>query len=103
VENPLADIDQIEQIGDPAEQAREIGRRLAEIPKYQERLRIMRQAAVLKMRGAGMSYGLIGKEIGLHRNRVQQIAEGRTAGGQGGHKAAATEAALVSEPFEDPA
>lgn len=98
----MADIDRIEEITDPAEQAREIGRRLAEIPKYQERLRIMRQAAVLKLRGAGMSYGQIGKEIGLHRNRVQQIAEGRTAGGQGGATAkAATE--LAAEPFEDPA
>lgn len=80
----MADIDEIEQIADPAEQAREIGRRLGEIPKYQERLRAMRQASVLKMRAAGLSYGKIGKEIGLHRNRVQQIAEGRTAGGQGG-------------------
>jgi predicted transposase YdaD len=89
VENPLADIDQIEKITDPAEQAREIGRRLGEIPKYQERLRGMRQAAVLRMRAAGMSFGQIGKEIGLHRNRVQQIAEGRTAGGQGGSTKAA--------------
>lgn len=97
----MADIDTIEQIGDPAEQAREIGRRLAEIPKYQERLRIMRQAAVLKMRGKGMSYGQIGKEIGLHRNRVQQIAEGRTAGGQGGATKAAAE--LATEPFQEPA
>ena len=86
----MADIDQITHITDPAEQAREIGRRLGEIPKHQERLRAMRQAAVLKMREAGMSYGQIGKEIGLHRNRVQQIAEGRTAGGQGGGATKAT-------------
>jgi DNA-binding NarL/FixJ family response regulator len=78
VENPLDGIDQIEQIADPAEQAREIGRRLGEIPKYQERLKIMRQQAVLKMKATGMSYAQIGQELGgLHRNRVQQIAEGR--------------------------
>jgi DNA-directed RNA polymerase sigma subunit (sigma70/sigma32) len=90
VENPLADIDQIAEIADPAERAREIGRRLAAIPDYQERLRKMRQAAVLEMRAEHMSFGQIGKEIGLHRNRVQQIAEGRTAGGQGGAAAKAT-------------
>lgn len=83
-------IEEIEKIEDPAEQAREIGRRLGEIPKYQERLRIMRQKAVLKMKASGLSYAQIGQELGgLHRNRIQQIAEGRTAGGQGGGKAKA--------------
>lgn len=83
-------MNQIEQIADPAERAREIGRRLGEIPDYQERLRKMRQAAVLLMRAEGKSFAVIGKEIGLHRNRVQQIAEGRTAGGQGGGAAKPT-------------
>lgn len=87
VENPLANIDTIEQITDPAERAREVGRRLAEIPKFQERLRALRQSAVLEMRRARLSYAEIGRQLGLHRNRVQQIAEGRTAGGQGGQKA----------------
>lgn len=82
-------IEQIEHIEDPAERAREIGRRLGEIPDYQERLRIMRQAAVREMKSSGMTYAAIAAEIGLHRNRVQQIAEGRTAGGQGGGKAKA--------------
>jgi hypothetical protein len=31
-----------------------------------------------------MSLADIGRELGLHRNRVQQIAEGRSSGGQGG-------------------
>jgi flagellar biosynthesis/type III secretory pathway chaperone len=87
VENPLANIDQIEKITDPAERAREVGRRLAEIPKYQERLRKLRQAAVLELRAQHLSYGQIGELLSLHRNRVQQIAEGRSAGGQGGSKA----------------
>jgi hypothetical protein len=37
----------------------------------------MRQAAVLEMKAAGMSYAEIGRLLDLHRNRIQQIAEGR--------------------------
>jgi hypothetical protein len=84
VENPLTGIDEIEQIASPADRAKEIGKRLAGIPGFQARLRQMRQAAILEMRASGMTYGAIAAEIGLHRNRIQQIAEGRTAGGQGG-------------------
>lgn len=86
VENPLADIDDIEQIPDPAERARQAGQRLAEVPAWQERLRKIRQAAVLEMRQQQLSYADIGKELGLHRNRIQQIAEGRAGGGKGGSK-----------------
>lgn len=84
VENPLDDIDSINLIEDDAEQAREIGRRLGEIPKYQETLRQMRQAVVLRMKRTGMSYAQIGAAIDLHRNRVQQIADGSTSGGKRG-------------------
>jgi predicted transposase YdaD len=90
--NPLEGIDKIAEIKDPAERAREIGRRLGAIPDYQEQLRKLRQTAVLEMRAAGMTYAQIGTEIHLHRNRVQQIAEGRTAGGQGGGNKARAEA-----------
>ncbi len=90
VENPLAGIDEIAQITDPAERAKEIGRRLGDIPGFQARLRQMRQAAILEMRANGMTYAAIAVEIGLHRNRIQQIAEGRTAGGQGGDGARET-------------
>jgi DNA-directed RNA polymerase specialized sigma24 family protein len=85
VENPLADIDQLEQIEDPAQRALEAGRRLNDVVDFQKRLRAIRQAAVLELRGQGMSYDQIGKALGgLHRNRVQQIAEGRSGGGKGG-------------------
>lgn len=87
----MADIEQLDDIPDPADRAREIGRRLALIPDFQARLRAMRQAAVLELRAQGKSYADIGKQISLHRNRVQQIAEGRSAGGQGGSKAEAAE------------
>lgn len=82
VENPLADIDNIDNIDDPAERVREIGRRLNAIPAWNTRLREMRQKAVLEMRKVGMSYAEIARETGLHRNRVQQIAEGRSGGSQ---------------------
>lgn len=78
----MADIDQVEQISDPVERAREVGRRMAEIPIAHARLARIRQAAVLELRARGMSYADIARELQLHRNRVQKIAEGRS-GGQG--------------------
>lgn len=84
VENPVADINRIKKIRDPAERARRIGVALAKLTPVATELRLMRQAAVLELRDAGWSYGRIGEALGLHRNRVQQIAEGRSAGGQGG-------------------
>lgn len=80
----MADIAQIEQIEDPAERAREVGLRMAAIPELHTRLKAIRQAAVAEMRAQGLSLADIGRELGLHRNRVQQILEGRSGGGQGG-------------------
>jgi len=80
----LTGIDQIEHIADPEARALEVGRRLGQLPDFQERLRRIRQAAVLEMRGEGLSYAEIGRRLKLHRNRVQQIAEGRPGGGKGG-------------------
>lgn len=87
VENPLADIDRIKAITDPADRAREVGQVLNALPTIYAELRAMRQAAVLELRAQGLSFGQIGELLSLHRNRVQQIAEGRSAGGQGGGKA----------------
>lgn len=55
---------------------------MAEIPIAHARLARIRQAAVLELRARGMSYADIARELQLHRNRVQKIAEGRS-GGQG--------------------
>lgn len=85
----MADIDDLEKIADPLERAREIGRRMALIPLAHARLRELRQAAVVELKAKGMSYADIGRELGLHRNRVQQILEGRSAGG--GHNRAKSE------------
>jgi DNA-directed RNA polymerase specialized sigma subunit len=77
VENPLADIEQVVQIADPAERAREIGRRMALVTQWHTQLKEIRQAAIVEMKASGMSFAEIGRQIGLHRNRVQQILEGR--------------------------
>lgn len=82
----MADIDALAEIPDPVERAREVGRRMAQIPAVHQRLKEIRRAAVLEMRNRGMSYADIGAELGLHRNRVQQIADGRSGGGQGGRR-----------------
>ena len=79
----MADIDDIERITDPAERARRAGQRLGEIPAWQARLRKIRQEAVVEMKAGDMSYADIGRELGLHRNRIQQILEGRSGGGKG--------------------
>ncbi|MCG5460864.1 helix-turn-helix domain-containing protein [Micromonospora sp. MED01] len=79
----MADIDDVEQITDPAERARQAGVRLAAVPGWQARLRKIRQEAVVEMKTRGMSYADIAKELGLHRNRIQQILEGRPGGGKG--------------------
>lgn len=67
----------IEAISDPVERAMEIAKILNEMPNLSHELKAMRQAAILELRAAGWSYGRIGEALGIHRNRVQQIAEGR--------------------------
>lgn len=71
----MADIDEVEQIEDPIERAREVGRRMALIPVAHARLARIRREAVLELRRRNMSYAEIGRELELHRNRVQKIAE----------------------------
>ncbi|WP_122979630.1 hypothetical protein [Actinoplanes teichomyceticus] len=84
MENPLADIDDIDNIADPAERAKEVGRRLNAIPAWNALLREKRQAILREMKAAGMSYAEIGRAVGMHRNRAQKIIEGPASGGQGG-------------------
>lgn len=76
----MADLDRIDEIADPAERAREIGRRLNEIPAWNARLREKRQAILREMKDSGMSYAEIGRAVGMHRNRAQKIIEGPAAG-----------------------
>jgi DNA-binding NarL/FixJ family response regulator len=70
-------MDQVEQIADPAERAREVGRRMTLMTQWHSRMKVIRQTAVAELKAKGMSHAEIGRELGLHRNRVQQILEGR--------------------------
>lgn len=74
----------IKALADPAERAVEIGRLFKSLADTYGELRELRQTAVLELRASGWSYGKIGEALDLHRNRVQQIAEGRTGGIKGG-------------------
>lgn len=74
----------IKALDDPAARAVEIGKLFKSLADTYGELRELRQEAVLELRGAGWSYAKIGEALDLHRNRVQQIAEGRTGGKAGG-------------------
>ncbi|NED97938.1 helix-turn-helix domain-containing protein [Phytoactinopolyspora alkaliphila] len=79
MDKPLVDLDRLRAIADPAERALAAGEVLNEMPNLAEELRKLRQAAVLELRDAGWSYAQIAERLGLHRNRVQQIAQGFTS------------------------
>jgi DNA-directed RNA polymerase sigma subunit (sigma70/sigma32) len=76
-------IEEILAVESPAERARRAGVAFGGLTEEQVALKLQRQACVIEMRRTS-SLADIGRELGLHRNRVQQIAEGRSSGGQGG-------------------
>jgi DNA-binding NarL/FixJ family response regulator len=87
----------VAEIPDPVERALDVGLRLNALPPLAAELRRIRQGAVLEMRAAGMTYGQIGASLGLHRNRVQQIADGRPGGGKGSRRLEPTTHPEVAE------
>jgi hypothetical protein len=78
VEETLAELAAIE---DPVEQFKAAGDAI-ELARttYMPGARKIREDAVNKLRQRNMTWGEIGALLGQHRNRVQQIAEGRTGG-----------------------
>lgn len=80
--DPTAAIAAARDLDDPAEKARAIGELLGKngLPKITSELRAERQAAVLELRARNMSWAEVGEAIGQHRNRAQQIGEGRSGG-----------------------
>ncbi|GGM27760.1 hypothetical protein GCM10011608_10720 [Micromonospora sonchi] len=80
--DPTAAIAAARSLADPAERARAIGVILGKdgLPKITSELRAERQAAVLELRSRNMSWTEVGEAIGQHRNRAQQIGEGRSGG-----------------------
>ena len=78
VEQTLADLAGIE---DPVDRFKSAGEAI-ELARtiYMPGARKIREDAVNELRQRNMSWGEIGALLGQHRNRVQQIAEGRTGG-----------------------
>jgi hypothetical protein len=66
----------LKAVNDPAERARASGMAMRALAAEQQVLKWARQACVAEMRRT-MSLAEIGRQIGVHRNRVQQISEGR--------------------------
>lgn len=83
MDDPTAAIRAARKLKDPADRAKALGAILGEgLPTLTGELKADRQAAVLELRAAGKSWQEIGDAIGLHRNRAQQIGEGRSGGGK---------------------
>lgn len=74
----LADLTAIK---DPVERAKKAAEAI-ELARttFMAGARKIRQDAVNELRAQGLSLTAIGELIGQHRNRVQQISEGRTGG-----------------------
>ncbi|NEE01165.1 helix-turn-helix domain-containing protein [Phytoactinopolyspora halotolerans] len=74
----MAEVDRIKSIADPVQRALEVARMEDELAEVHAELRSVRRAAVLELRQAGWSHRQIGEALGIHPNRAQQIAEGRS-------------------------
>jgi hypothetical protein len=73
-------VERIRAIADPAERAREIRVVLRDLADVDQAARQLRAETVQELRAAGMSHAKIGELLGIHRNRAQQVAEGRSGG-----------------------
>lgn len=83
MENPPSPFENLKDIAtepDATTRAKRASEVLKAIPDLQKWLRPIRQHAVQEMHDDGLSYEQIGKELGMHRVRAHQIAEGRTSG-----------------------
>ena len=82
--SPFEALKHLAEQGDATQRAKDIGAALNAVPALQRWLREARQHAVQEMHADGLSYDQIGKELGMHRVRAHQIAEGRTTGKRAG-------------------
>jgi DNA-directed RNA polymerase specialized sigma24 family protein len=77
--DPLQEqIDQVRAIPDPVLRAKAARDTELALTRGRTELSKIRREAILELREKGWSYTEIGKSLDLHRNRVQQIAEGRS-------------------------
>lgn len=82
--SPFEALKHLAEQGDATQRAKDVGAALNAVPDLQRWLREIRQQAVQEMHDSGLSYDQIGKELGMHRVRAHQIAEGRTTGKRAG-------------------
>ena len=82
--SPFENLKHLAEEGDATRRAKDVSAALQAIPDLQKWLHAIRRAAVREMHDEGYSYTEIGKELGVHRVRAHQIAEGRTTGKRAG-------------------
>lgn len=82
--SPFENLKHLAEQGDATQRAKDVGAALQAIPDLQKWLHALRQSAVQEMHDDGLSYAQIGAELGVHRVRAHQIAEGRTTGKRAG-------------------
>lgn len=81
MEDPTAEITAARSKPTRAERAVSLGEVLNRLPGLASHVKELRQAEVKAMHDEdGMSWDEVGKAIGQHRNRAQQIAKGVTGG-----------------------
>ncbi|MCZ4510464.1 sigma-70 family RNA polymerase sigma factor [Streptomyces sp. ActVer] len=78
--SPFEALKNLAEQGDATQRAKDVGAALNTVPDLQRWLREIRQHAVQEMHQDGLTYDQIGTELGMHRVRAHQIAEGRTTG-----------------------
>lgn len=88
-----ADIDAVMTIDDPQERARVVTELLEVLRESNAALAKSRREAIKDMRAAGLSYGKIGKLLGVDRSRVYRLESGEPTGATARSRAARKEAA----------
>jgi hypothetical protein len=80
LEDVVADLARAKEMPDPADRAKELTRLIQTLPEIGAAIREARQQAVVELHDSGMSWAEIGQMLGLHPQRVSQIARGVTGG-----------------------
>lgn len=78
--SPFESLKDIAAEPDATTRAQRASEVLGHIPELQTWLKSLRQKAVQEMHADGLSYEQIGKELGMHRVRAHQIAQGLPSG-----------------------
>lgn len=73
----------LEGIGDPEDRAQAVSEVLAALPTFQAAMRELRQIDLKDLHeNRGLSFGQLGKLLGITRGRAKQIVDGQTVSGR---------------------